>query len=261
MNRPEVIVIQEASLDGKLAVSADRPLLFGDDRWESLRGEKAFDIFKWLMTNHRVQATLEGSNSFLPENQTPTELPPFEGNDSFLYQDYLPPEILEREGHRGWFTAVDSRGRIRWVYKDGYPGDDVWDGWHALVFVSGKTPPAYLSYLRQELIPYLVCGENRIDLGIALEKLKTRLQVNTLLSTAGGILNGKLLQYGLVDEINVELLPGVIGGGQAPSLFRGLILGDEQHPVPLELISCMVTEGNQVWLRYRLKNHEYPVSE
>jgi hypothetical protein len=51
------------------------------------------------MTNRGVQATLEGSNSFLRESDTPEVLPSFDGDPTFLYQDYLPQEILEREGH------------------------------------------------------------------------------------------------------------------------------------------------------------------
>ncbi len=252
MNRPEVIVLQEASLDGKLAVSSDRPLLYGDERWESMRGKKTFDLVKWLMTNRGVQATLEGSNSFLREIDTPESLPPFEGDPTLMYQDFLPQQILERQGHRGWFIAVDSRGRIRWLYKDGYPGDDTWNGWHALVLVSKKTPPSYLIYLRNELIPYLVCGDDKVNLALALRKIKTTLNVNVLLSTAGGILNGQLLQDELVDEINVEFLPGIIGSSEAPSLFKGHALDPDQKPTRLELISCTTQCSGQVWVRYKV---------
>lgn len=252
MNRPEVIIVQESSLDGKLAVSPDRPLLYGDPRWEKMRGSKNIEVFKWLMRERGIQATLEGSNSFLPDSDTPESLPEFAGDLESLYQDYLPREIIERPHHRGWFIAVDSRGRIRWLYKDGYPGDDTWIGWHALVLVSRKTPPSYLHYLQREMIPYLVCGENRVDLVMALGKMKTLLKVESLLSTAGGTLNGMLLKSGLVDEINVEFLPGIIGGSEPPSLFRGYILEKEQDPTHLELLSCMVQSGGQVWLRYRV---------
>ena len=36
MNRPEVIVLNSASLDGKLAVSPDKLLLHGDERWAAI---------------------------------------------------------------------------------------------------------------------------------------------------------------------------------------------------------------------------------
>jgi riboflavin biosynthesis pyrimidine reductase len=255
MDRPEVIIMQEASIDGKLAVSSDRPLLFGDERWEIMRGFKSFDLFNWLMSTARVQATLEGSNSFLRESDIPASLQTFNGDPDILYRDFLPEEIVGRSSHRGWFIAVDSRGRIRWKYKDGYPGDDTWIGWHALVLVSQITPPEYLSYLRRELIPYLVCGGEKVNLVTALKKIRNTLGVKRMLSTAGGMINGLLLKYDLVDEINVEFLPGVIGGMDSPSLFSGFSLGQKSPPALLEMLSCTVQSGGQVWLRYKVRRH------
>jgi riboflavin biosynthesis pyrimidine reductase len=256
MNKPEVIVVQEASVDGKLAVSSDRPLLYGDERWNRLRGTKSFDLFKWLMNNRGVQATLEGSNSFVREGDIPNELSPYKEKPTSLYDDFLPQEIIEREDHRGWFIAVDSCGRIRWVYKDGYPGDDTWTGWHAMVLVSKSTPPSYLFYLQQEFIPYLVCGDVKVDLGSALEKLSTKLDVKTLLSTAGGVLNGILLKNGLVDEINIEFLPGIIGGDESPSLFKGYSISENGNPTKLKFLSSTTQSGGQVWLRYKVINNQ-----
>jgi 2,5-diamino-6-(ribosylamino)-4(3H)-pyrimidinone 5'-phosphate reductase len=252
MNRPKVIVIQEASIDGKLAVSVDRPLLYGDERWEAMRGERELNVFQQLLSEPGVGATLEGSNSFVLEAAVPEPLPPFDGDPNLLYKDYLPEEIVKREGHRGWFIAVDGRGRIRWMYKDGFPGDDTWKGWYALILVSYKTPISYLAYLQREQIPYLVAGNKQVDLILALEKIKSKLRVETLLSTAGGRLNGALLKAGLIDEVNIEFLPGVIGGGDAPALFSGCILGEVDTPTRLKLLSCTPMSGGQVWLRYEV---------
>lgn len=257
MNRPEVLVIQEASLDGKLAISADRPLLYGDERWEVLRGSGGTDVLEWILQNRVVQATLEGSRSFVRETDVPEPLPVFEGDARELTQDYLPEEVVGREGHRGWFMAVDSRGRVRWLYKDGYPGDETWRGWHLLVLVSRRTPVDYLAYLQREKIPYLVSGEARVDLAEALEKVRERLGVEILLSTAGGVLNGQLLRAGLVDEIHLQVLPGIVGD-QAPALFKGYELGEMGAPVRLRLLSCLVQEGGQVWLRYRVDQDQNP---
>ncbi len=251
MNRPEVLVIQETSLDGKLAISANRPLLFGDERWNELRGSEGIDMMKWILQNRGIQATLEGSRSFVREVDKPEPLPVYGGDLESLYQDFLPEEIMNRADHRGWFMAVDSRGRVRWLYKDGYPGDETWQGWHLLVLVSLHTPADYLAYLQREKIPYLGSGGQKVDLREAFRKIYKKLKVETLLSTAGGVLNGQLLKSGLVDEINLLILPGVVGD-QAPSLFKGFELGDNGHVVRLHLLSCMVQEGGQVWLRYRV---------
>jgi riboflavin biosynthesis pyrimidine reductase len=121
-----------------------------------------------------------------------------------------------------------------------------------MVLVSKTTPPPYLSYLQKETIPYLVCGEKKVDLKTALAKMKNILHVDTLLVTAGGIINGLLLKEELVDEINIEILPGIVGGGDAPSLFKGLVLRKEESPKLLKLLSCTVQSGGQVWVRYKV---------
>ncbi len=91
---------------------------------------------------------------------------------------------------------------------------------------------------------------------LELKKLKSRLEVTSVLSTAGGILNGALLREGLVDEINIEFLPAVIGGMQTPSLFTSPDLESGEWPVQLELISAHVQAGGQVWLRYKVEHRK-----
>ena len=91
-----------------------------------------------------------------------------------------------------------------------------------------------------------------MDLSVALEKLRAKLDVTTLLSTAGGRLNGALLRAGLVDEINIEFLPAVIGGFDTPSLFDSPTLAPDATPTRLALLSAQVRAEGRVWLRYRV---------
>jgi riboflavin biosynthesis pyrimidine reductase len=250
MDRPKVIVLNGASLDGRLAVSPDRPLLYGDERWSAIDAPGNLNVFEWLKDVHQVTATLEGSGSFLPETEVSAPLPPWAGDPAPLYEDYLPEQVVHRPGHKGWFTVVDGRGRVRWMYKE-YP-DPAWAGWHLLVLACRATPPEYLANLQRERIPYLVTGEERVDLAGALEKMAFRLGVTSLISTGGGKLNGALLRLGLVDEINLEILPGVIGAADAPSLFSAPPLAPGEMPVRLKLLSAQVQEGGRLWLRYEV---------
>jgi 2,5-diamino-6-(ribosylamino)-4(3H)-pyrimidinone 5'-phosphate reductase len=247
MNRPKVVVFSSASVDGRVAVSPDVLLLWGDERWQKLDEEKQSNAFDWIKFTHEPQATLEGSGSFVREGDAPDPLPPFEGDPESLCQDFLPEAVVH---HRGWFTVVDGRGRVREWIKDGAVFGPDWEGWHLLVFVARRTPAEYLAYLRRENIPYLVAGDGQVDLRLALEKLGTQLGVTSVLSTAGGKLNGALLRAGLVDEINVEFLPAIIGGIETPSLFDAPALKPDEWPTRLKLISAQVQAGGSVWLRY-----------
>jgi riboflavin biosynthesis pyrimidine reductase len=65
-------------------------------------------------------------------------------------------------------------------------------------------------------------------------------------------LNGALLRAGLVDEINVQFLPAIIGGFDTPSLFDAPELRDDEMPARLNLISAQIEAGGRVWLRYEV---------
>jgi 2,5-diamino-6-(ribosylamino)-4(3H)-pyrimidinone 5'-phosphate reductase len=260
MKRPKVTIINSASLDGKLATSPDRPLLYGDERWQAIEEAspaiESTGAYEQIKRIHKPQATLEGSGSFVPEGIKPEPLPPVEGGPEALYDDFLPDAVVHRKDHQGWFTAVDGRGRVRNWIKDGAVFGEEHVGWHLLVLVGRHTPPEYLAYLQREAIPYLVAGDGPVNLRLGLEKMHEKLGVARLLSTAGGKLNGALLRAGLVDEVNVELLPAIIGGSDTPSLFDAPALKPDEWPTRLKLISTHVQSEGRVWLRYQVVQGE-----
>jgi 2,5-diamino-6-(ribosylamino)-4(3H)-pyrimidinone 5'-phosphate reductase len=248
MDRPRVVIHGEVSVDGRLTLAPDVLLLFDDERWRAVAGSSG--VYDWVKSTHRPQCYLEGSASFVKSDAEPEPLPPFEGNPKSLCRDFLPDAVVHRPGHRGWFTVVDSRGRVRGWLKE-WPGEE-YAGWHLLVLVSHQTPAEYLAHLQSDGIPYLVAGEERVDLPLALEKLKAKLDVTSVLSTSPGKLGGALLRAGLVDEISIEFFPAIIGGFETPSLFESPELKADEWPTRLELISAQVQAEGNVWLRYRV---------
>lgn len=243
--RPRIITHNSASVDGRLALSPG-VLLMVDKRWPADDGATYADI----QGRHHPGAILEGSGSFVSEGQVPAPLAPATEAAEVLLSDHLPADVLARAA-RGWLVVPDTRGLIRWMYKE-YPGEE-WQGWHVLVLVSGKTPHPYLAYLRREAIPYLVVGENRVDLPLAMSALKERLGVRTLVSTAGGRLNGALLRAGLVDEIEVEIVPIAVGGTATAALFTTTDLAPSGAPTRLRLLEATVRREGRVLLRYAVQ--------
>ncbi len=257
MKKPYVVIYNMTSVDGRLAVSQDKPLLHGDKRWQVLvewsASEKDTPVIKQLRTIHKPLVTdLEGSGSFISEGVMPDPLPLFQGNKEAIYMDFLPEAVIRRPGHKGWLVVVDGRGRGRNWIKDGSVFGDEYVGIHLLVLAGHHTPPEYLAYLQNESIPYIIAGDGPVDLRLGLEKLNAKLNVSRILSTAGGKLNGALLRAGLVNEINIEFMPGVIGGFSVPSLFNSPELGPDEEPTRLSLISVKELSGGRVWLRYRV---------
>ena len=245
LGRPRIITHNSASVDGRLAISPG-VLLMVDKRWPADDGSTYADI----QSRHHPGAILEGSGSLVSDDQVPTPLAPAREAAEVLLSDHLPAEVLAR-ATRGWLVVPDTRGRIRWRYKE-YPGEE-WQGWHVLVLASTKTPHPYLAYLRREAIPYLVVGENRVDLPLAMSALKDRLGVRTVVSTAGGRLNGALLRAGLVDEIEVEIVPIAVGGTATPALFTTSDLAPSDAPTRLRLLEATVRREGRVLLRYAIQ--------
>jgi riboflavin biosynthesis pyrimidine reductase len=249
VKKPKVVVCGKVSVDGRLTLAPGVLLLFGDKRWDAVVG-KDTSVDKWLKATHKPQVFLEGSGSFVAGDQKAEPLPTAAGNEKKLYRDFLPDSVVHRKGHSGWFAVVDSKGLVRWAYKE-WPSEE-WKGWHLLVLVAESSPCEYLAYLRRENIPYLVAGKERVDLRLGLEKMKTKLNVKSVISTSPGKLGGALLRSGLVDEIDIEFFPAVIGGFDTPSLFDSPALEAGEWPTRLKLVSSHVQADGCVWLRYKV---------
>ncbi|MEQ4208881.1 RibD family protein [Actinopolymorpha sp. B9G3] len=250
MGRPRVVVAVGASVDGRITLRRDSRLMDKDVGriWGSMwppsppgtaGSRSSVDLYQY-------QAVLEGSGSLVADSAGPlTGLPTeYDEPTDVLYTDFLPEEVVEKPDVK-WFTAVDSRGRVHWDRKSG-------GGFDALVLVARATPGPYLAYLRKQRICYLVAGEERVDLAVALRRMHDRLGVTSVESTAGGGLNGALLRAGLVDEISLTLCPAAVGGLGTPTIFDGPELADGQTPTRLRLISAQVESNGVIWLRYEV---------
>jgi 2,5-diamino-6-(ribosylamino)-4(3H)-pyrimidinone 5'-phosphate reductase len=254
MPRPTVVTCNVISVDGRLTLAPGVQLLEGDERWSALMGGS--DPYAWAREVHDPQVLLEGSGSFVASDATPVSYTEaHEANEAHEAHEvsnvpkdhHLPADLVSVPGRR-WMTVVDGRGRVQLQFTE-WP-DPQWAGWHVLVLTSTAVAPGHLDWLRRSGIPYLVAGEGPVDLGLALQLLHERLGVETVVATGGGRLGGALLRAGLVDEVDVEILPAAIGGRGTPALFDGTPLLRHQWPTRLRLVSSDVTDEGHVRLRY-----------
>lgn len=237
------------SVDGRIALHPDRILL--DPAvgavWSSLHPAGATSMIEertqLINRQHRPQAVLNGSGSFTTGMGSP--LPSFTGDPRELLADFLPDDVADGPHHERWFVVADGRGRARWHTKsDG--------GYDLLILVARSTPSEYLAYLRREHVCYLVTGEARVDLNMALERMRVDLGIECVVADGGGELNGALLRGGLVDQLEIVVLPLAIGGKGTPSLFDGRLLGPDELPTALELTATRVTDDGAIWLSYEV---------
>jgi 2,5-diamino-6-(ribosylamino)-4(3H)-pyrimidinone 5'-phosphate reductase len=253
MSLPRVVVAASMSVDGRLALGRDQPLLDEGTfrRWQDLQPpsepmlRQARDSL--LERLYQPQAMLEGSGSFVTSTVGPLTGDPAAAGvaPDELYTDFLPRDVVERPGRKRWFAVVDSRGRVRWSIKSQDEAD-------LLVMVARATPAAYLMFLRQQRIPYLVVGDERVELTGGLRRMRERLGVTCVVAQGGGGLNGALLRAGLVDEVQLLVFPAAIGGAGVPSVFDGPPLSEGDSPARLRLLSARVEGDGMLWLRYEV---------
>jgi len=252
--RPRVVVSVTMSVDGRVTLGRDRLLLGGEaaEAWRSLWPPSAPAVEEArsarLTALYHPQAVLEGSGTFVATGAGPLFPDEATGEaNGEAVADFLPAEVVGRPGREQWFTVVDGRGRVRWTIKSQGDAD-------LLVLVASSTPAAYLAYLRDERIPYLVAGGARVDLAAALGRMRERLGVTCVVSAAGGGLNGALLRAGLIDELQLIVLPAAVGGLGTPSLFDGPELGAGEAPARLRLLSTHAESDGTLWLRYEVRH-------
>lgn len=251
MNRPDVVILMSASFDGRTALGPGR------SQWEEMDdprgavseggGEVWRQVEQTLIGLHEPQVMMLGSASIMRESDPLQSLEPVVEPTDDLYCDFLPEEVVRELGVLVWLVTPDSKGRLR----SGYKGTET-AGHHSLHLVSRATPVEYLAFLRSQAIPYVVVGENRVDLSLALERLASELGVRSVLAIGGGRLNGALLRADLIDEVNDILRPELIGGTSAPTLFDCPDLAADEWPTPLEPVSVETLQDRFLWLRYRV---------
>ncbi|MFT3887563.1 MAG: dihydrofolate reductase family protein [Arachnia sp.] len=238
---PKVVITTTASIDGRIALSQDTLLMQPDAarRWAIMKPEGTDGMLGGRAREHGATVTLEGSGSFIGDDDPPVALPVPGLSEEELRRDHVPRRTPQ------WFVVADSRGRVDWSYT----GDETTT---LLILVCAKTPSGYLQLLRDRGIGYLCAGDERVDLKEGLAKIAAVLGARTVVADSGGTLNAALVRADLVDEIDVVTLPGLIGGVGTPSIMDGAQLEHAELPIRAELIDCGVTPEGLVRTRYRI---------
>jgi len=213
--RPKVIIHSMIGIDGRLTgFEVDMDLYYGT------ASELGYD------------AALVGSNTVLAAIP---EVPPEEENDR-----------VKKTGHDSspYLVLVDSKGAVRsqHVFRRLPYIREI------IVLVSRSTPGEYLDWLRERQYDIIISGDDRVDLEEALSVLGERYGIGKVRTDSGDILNSRLVEMGLVDEISLLIAPYIVGG-DGPTLFRSL---GEVGPLGLELKDTRTHPGGVVQLIYSI---------
>jgi riboflavin biosynthesis pyrimidine reductase len=145
--------------------------------------------------------------------------------------------------HHSFAVAVDALGRLAWETND-------IDGDHVVSILSERVSDDYLAFLRARGVSYILAGARDVELVLALERLRERFGVETLMLEGGGRINGSMMAVGAVDEVSVLVAPIVDARLGTPALFD--VAADGFDPCRLRLEAVERRDADVVWLRYRV---------
>lgn len=202
MERAKVIIHMYVSIDGTI-----------DGPYDGLETTKVSGDFYDRQIFQMSDANANGATTVAMYAATGhPDLSQYDSSD-LGYQDWVPDGLKSDT----WDVSFDRHGRCGWTrnYFD-YGGHKS----HAIEVVTRQTPLAYLAFLQSMKIPYIVCGDQDIDLEQALVKLKRYFGIATLAVCGGGIINGAFLKAGLVDQISLVMAPYVSGDPKKKRAFN-----------------------------------------
>jgi 2,5-diamino-6-(ribosylamino)-4(3H)-pyrimidinone 5'-phosphate reductase len=230
-----LVTFNVASIDGRIGVSRATPSWL-DTRWQPLDRFQPVDV----LSLHGARVSLEGSNSFVARDAPAAD---FAGQADAAVPagDFLPWKLRTHPGR--WLVVIDSRARVRWTASEQ-------EGTKLAVLLSSMTPAAYRHFLREHEVPYFEAGGGRVDLRQAVDRLGEVFGADCLVSSAGGVLNGALLRAGLVNEIDIQFLPAIVGRAEAPAIFEGYDFGVANGPCDLRLVSTETRPDGSIFIRY-----------
>jgi 2,5-diamino-6-(ribosylamino)-4(3H)-pyrimidinone 5'-phosphate reductase len=230
-----LVTFNVVSIDGRIAVSGSTPAWL-DSRWKPLERFEPVDI----MALHKARLSLQGSNSFTARSAGAADFGDY-AQWEVTAGDFLPSSLRSHEGR--WLVVVDSRARVRWTTFE-------MSNTKLAILLAAATPGPYRAFLREHDVPYFEAGLERVHLPEALVRLEAVFAADSVISDAGGVLNGALLRAGLVDEVDVQFLPAIVGQAEAPAVFEGFGPGTSGISALLQLVSAEARPDGSIFARY-----------
>ncbi|MBW8686790.1 dihydrofolate reductase family protein [Chitinophaga rhizophila] len=158
---------------------------------------------------------------------------------------------ISREDHvaksdaASYAIAIDGHGKLGWNSAEML-------GEHVITVLTEAVQDSYLAHLQEIGVSYVFAGEDKINLPVALEKLKTLFNIEILMLEGGGHLNGSFLNEGLIDEYHQLLLPLADGRTDTSSVFEIEEKDRRCNATLLKLQQVKQLEDDVLWLTYKV---------
>jgi len=225
--KPEVIILMESSLDGKLHPS----------RWtKSPDGERK----NWGSMYEHTHDAFAG-DAWMVGRVTMQEMSKATAHPPAKFPAVARPLHVAKRGAKSYAIALDPSGKVH--FADGAVGGDP-----AIALLGKDIGDSHLAELQADGVSYIVAESAEMDLAAMLEMLSSAFGIKRLLVEGGGAINGSFLAAGLVDEVNILVGPAIDGdvGQQGIVAFPGGLAGKCE----LSFRSATPVDFGMVHLRY-----------
>ncbi len=215
--KPYVILNAAMTLDGKIATKTGSSEISGQE-----------DIIRVHKLRKEMDAIMVGINTVLVDDPRLTV-----------------HKITGEKSENPVRIVVDSRGRTPLearILNDEAP---------TVIALSESADPEKLELLGKKA-ETVVCGKERVDLKIFMEKLFQK-GIKTLMLEGGSTLNYSMLRGGLVNEVRVCIAPMIAGGKDAKTLADGEGVDFMRDAVKLNFKKSYKL-GNDFILEYEVLN-------
>jgi riboflavin biosynthesis pyrimidine reductase len=139
-------------------------------------------------------------------------------------------------------VVLDPSGKLHW-------SEGELDGEHLVIVVGPKVSDSYLCELAERGLSYFVSDSADIDPLWLLQTLRREFGAQRMMVEGGGVVNGKFLAAGVVDEISLLLVPAIDGTTGTRTIFEGGPAG-LGGKVALRFRSSETLKGGALHLRY-----------
>lgn len=238
MTRPRIISHMHTLLNGKIdgiANVTDVGMRAQRLYYEPMLGkDRAFTEHRGWMCGSGTSLAMMGGE--VPVKDLPEPVEPVPAGD-FLADPDAPM----------FYFAVDGSGRLAWD-RNTFEYFEVKA--HIVELIPASASEAFKAHLRRVGVSYIIAGEDKLDLAVAVERIGELFGITELILGGGAHLHWSMVSAGLCDEISLVLMPTADAEGHTNSLFES----SEKHagpaPFAFALKSVEALEDDSVWLRY-----------
>lgn len=233
--KPHVTLLMISSLDGRLHPS----------RWTA---SPDGDRTKWGDLYEEVQESF-GAEGWIVGRVTMAEMSKAGPHEPDAPGAVARPVHVARRNADSYAIAVDPSGRLH------FSGGDVAGG-HVVVLLGREVSDAHLAELVTDGISYVVSETAEINLADMLETLNREFGIARLMLEGGGLVNGRFLAAGMVDEASILIAPAL----DADDDVRGIVAypGGLAGKCELSLAAVTTLKHGIVHLRYIVRAPDGP---